>query len=303
MKRILSVLLALVLSVAPAFANVKPLKGFDKKVYNGAFALYASSHELGIRDKFICSAQAFKKVGDGYLLLSAGHCTPANPELPSDMEFSVAEDLGGTLTPVALVQSQLDRDSKVDFSEFYLRTNKKYSVIELGDESDARIGDETVDVNFSLALSKFVSKGRVSSEVQKDGEMKGRFGVDQFDSHGASGSSVVDKRTKKIIGIVVAGVDGATVATWVEPISVIKNILKATLPRSTKPYVQKKYPQYVSAPDEISSPSFPEKAPVIGCYDAKQAKVVNGVVVEEREVIACQSGDGHWFDPNTGEIF
>ncbi|HXQ33682.1 MAG TPA: serine protease [Anaerolineales bacterium] len=275
MKRVLSVLLALVVSVAPVFANVKPSKGFDKKVYDGAFALYASSHEVGIRDRFICSAQAFKKVGDGYLLLSAGHCTPANPGLPPDMEFSVAEDLGGSLTPVVLVQSQLDRDNRVDFSEFYLRTNKSYPMMELGDESDARIGDETIDVNFSLALNKFASKGHVSSEVQKDGEMKGLFGVDQFDSHGASGSSVVDKRTKKVIGIVVAGVDGATVSTWVEPISTIKKELaKVTLPRSTKPYVSVKYPAYVPSVDD-SMPKLPagtpETAPAVGVV-ADQAK-------------------------------
>lgn len=265
MKRILSALLAAVLFVAPAFADVKPLKGFDKKVYDGSFALYASSHQLGIRDRFICSAQAIKKVDGGYFLLSAGHCTPANSEeLPPDMEFSVAEDLGGDLTPVVLVQAALENSTGLDYSEFYLRTNKQYPVMELGDESDARLGDKTIDVNFSLALAKYVSYGRVSSEVSKDGEAKGRLGVDQFDSHGASGSSVVDERTKKVIGIVVAGVDGATTATWVEPISRIKKILaQATLPRSTRPYVAPQSKSYVAEP-EIPAATFPDAAPLVG---------------------------------------
>src|SRR5579859_244119 len=267
MRRVLSVLLAMVLSVAPAFANVKDLKGFDKKVYDGDLALYASSHDLGIRDRFICTVQVISKAGDrGYYLLGAGHCTPANPDLPKDMEFSVAEDINGSLTLVTLLQSAMNEP--LDYAEYYLRTDKKYPVTPLGDEGDARIGDQTIDVNFSLALGKFASNGRVSSKVAQSGEMKGFFGVDEFDSHGASGSSVVDKRTKKVIGIVIAGVDGATVSTWVEPISVIKKELaRVTLPRSTKPYVRSKSPVSVPSVDD-SMPKLPvgtpETAPAIG---------------------------------------
>lgn len=266
MKRILSVLLAAILFAAPAFANVKDLKGFDKKVYDGALALYASSHDLGIRDRFICTVQVVGKADRGYYLLGAGHCTPANPDLPKDMEFSVAEDINGSLTPVMLIQSEMNEP--VDYAEYYLRTDKKYPVTALGDESDARIGDETINGNFSLALGKFASRGRVSSKVAESGDMKGFLGVDEFDSHGASGSSVVDERTKKIIGIVIAGVDGATVSTWVEPISVIKKALsKATLPRSTKPYVRKQYPEYVPDIDDVM-PKLPSgiqaSAPEVG---------------------------------------
>ncbi len=268
MKRVLSILLAAALAVAPMFANVKDVKGFDKKVYDGALALYASSHSLGIKDRFICTVQVFRKVGnEGYLLLSAGHCTPANPDMPADMEFAVADDLGGTLTSVKLLQSKMDVANRIDYAEYYLRTTEKYPVMELGDESDATIGDETVDVNFSLALGKFVSKGRISSKVITSGDMTGFFGVDEFDSHGASGSAVIDEHTKKIIGIVIAGVDGATVSTWVEPASTIrKALMKGTLPRSDVPYVQKQYPNYVPDADDVIPAlpvGIPETAPVL----------------------------------------
>lgn len=273
MKRVLSALLALILSVAPSFANVKSLKGFDKRVYGGALALYASSHDLGIRDRFICTVQVVGSAGNrGYYLLGAGHCTPANPGLPKDMEFSVAEDIDGSLTPVTLIQSTMN--GPLDYAEYYLRTDKKYPVLALGDESDARIGDETIDVNFSLALGKFASRGRVSSKVIESGDMKGFFGVDEFDSHGASGSSVVDKRTKKIIGIVIAGVDGATVSTWVEPISTIKKELsKVALTRSTKPYVRMRHVTVPNVDNDIPKlPSnIPESAPVIGIVAEQSA--------------------------------
>lgn len=311
MKRALSALLAAVLAVAPVFANVKDLKGFDKKVYDGAFALYASSHSLGIRDRFICTAQAVKADGHGgYILLSAGHCTTANPEMPRDLEFSVAEDLGGSLMPVVLLQSAFEdydkTKTRLDFAEFYLRTDKKYPVTQLGDENDARLEDPTVNVNFSLELNKFVSLGHVSGKVEANGDMVNEIAVDQFSSHGASGSSVVDKRTKKVIGILVAGVDGTTTAAWVEPISRIKKFLnRATLPRDTKPYVAPQHEQYAPDADDVVPPlpDVPETAPLPGCSDAVQARIVNGQVVAQRKVVACLSEDGHWFDPYTGEVF
>jgi S1-C subfamily serine protease len=160
------------------------------------------------------------KVDGGYELLSAGHCTPANPKLPSDMTFSVADDMNGALTPVTLVASKMQEP--IDWAVYYLKTNKKYPVIALGDERKTQINDKTIDVNFSMALAKEVSMGVISSSVQTDGEMKGFFQVTQFVSHGASGSSVVSEKQHAIIGIVIAGIDGATLPTCVEPISVIR---------------------------------------------------------------------------------
>ena len=223
-RKLFSLALSLVLAAAPLFAlgsSIAKPKGFDGKVYDGALALYASSESLNVKDRFICSAQVIAKVKGGYELLSAGHCTPANTdELPSDMTFSVATDLGATLMPVKLVASKMEEP--LDYAIYYLPTKMNLPVIPLGDEHEMRIGDKTVDVNFSLALAKEVSLGVVSSQVQSGGEADGFFEVTQFDSHGASGSSVVSERTKKVIGIVIAGIDGATVPSFIEPISTIE---------------------------------------------------------------------------------
>ena len=224
MKKFLVAVLAFVLSTAPVFATGSSIalpKGFHGKVYNGALALYASSQEADVQDRFICTVQVIAKVKGGYELLGAGHCTPANTEdLPSDMTFSVATDLNGALMPVKLVKAKMEEP--VDYAIYYLPTNKKLPVIPLGDEHQMKIDDKTIDVNYSLALAKEVSLGVVSRQVQTDGPMEGFFEVTEFDSHGASGSSVVSQRTKSVIGIVIAGVDGTTTPTWVEPISVIE---------------------------------------------------------------------------------
>src|SRR5208282_2957717 len=239
MRKIFSLALSLVLAAAPLFAlgsGIAKPKGFDGKVYDGALALYASSASLGIQERFICTVQVIDKVKGGYELLGAGHCTPANTdELPSDMTFSVATDLGGTLMPVKLVASKMEEP--LDYAIYYLPTKMNLPVIPLGDEHEMRIGDKTVDVNFSLALAKEVSLGVVSSQVQSGGEADGFFEVTQFDSHGASGSSIVSEKTHKVIGIVIAGVDGTTTPTWVEPASTISKQIAGIDVARNVPYI------------------------------------------------------------------
>src|SRR5205807_2284135 len=118
--------------------------------------------------------QVIAKVEGGYELLSAGHCTPANvQELPPDMSFKVADDLHGPLMPVTLVAARMDEP--VDWAIYYLKTDKKYPVVPLGDERLVRINEKTIDVNYSLGLAKEVSMGVVSSKTQTDGPMKGFF--------------------------------------------------------------------------------------------------------------------------------
>ncbi len=222
--RLGTALLAVVLFASSAFGEIQPLKGFDKKVYDGSLALYTTSESRGVKDKFTCSAQVIAKVDGGYEVLSAGHCTPASQEMPADMTFAVANNLGNTRHPVTLIAAK--KDGSNDWAIFYYKTDKEYPVIPLGDENEVQLNSPTIDVNYSLGIAKEVSMGVVSSTVALSGPMKGFFEVTQFDSHGASGSSVVSEKTHKVIGIVIAGVDGTTTPTWVEPASSIAPQIK-----------------------------------------------------------------------------
>lgn len=251
MRKLLSLVAALLLSVSVS-AGIKPLSGFDKKVYDGSLALYASSKLEGRTDKFICTAQVVAKVKGGYELLSAGHCTPSNQngELPPDLTYKVADELGGPLYPVTLVAAY--NKEPVDWALYYFKTDREYPVIELGDENDIALNSPTIDVNFSLGIAKEVSLGVVSSYVQTQGPMKGFYEVTEFDSHGASGSAVVSEKTKKIIGVVIAGVDGTVTPTWVEPASVIQGQIAGidvTTARYVPPLDVVKFPSPADEPE------------------------------------------------------
>lgn len=235
MRSILGLILGALLLVCPAIApdvqakqQVGPPKGFDAKVYKASYALYATSEMAGVKfPRFICTVTAYQKFQGGYLFLGVGHCTPAGGDLPPDMKFYVSRDVDSALYSVTLLKAYVKEP--LDYAVFYMKSDAaeslskrgKVETLSLGDESSLKIGDKVVDTNFSLGLAKEVSHGVVSTEVVKSGEMEGFYGVDMFDSHGASGSSVVDEHSKKIVGLVIAGIDGSTMPTWVEPISTV----------------------------------------------------------------------------------
>lgn len=220
-----SFVLAFAIAAAPVTVpNIQDAK--DKaiaKAEASTFALYASSASRGVSDRFICTATAIAQVQGGYELLSAGHCTQANDRLPSDLTFKVSEQLGGNLMPVTLVKAVME-DEPQDFSIFYLPTKNRYSVEELGNQGDAHIGDPTININFSAGITKEYSPGIVVSEIVTidDPMLNGLFGVQQFGTGGASGSSVIDTKTGKIIGIVVVGADGMTMPMFCVPITVVE---------------------------------------------------------------------------------
>ena len=261
MKRFLGLFLMLFVFAFGAVAapsQLQPIQGFHKKVYDSTFALYASSALTGVQNRFICTVTAYKKVKDGYLLIGAGHCTSANAEaLPPDMTYGVAEDLGQHIAPIILLKSKMQEP--LDYAIYFFPTKHKYPVMPLGTETAARIGDKTVDVNFSLGATKMVSTGVISSTVisyvNPMEDVHGFFMVTQFDSHGASGSSVISEKTHKVIGLVIAGWDGATMPSLVEPISSVEKemqdvddllLIARYAPKTAAPVI----PAPVASPDD-----------------------------------------------------
>ena len=217
-------ILTSVLAAALCASGVQQPKGFDKKVYNASMALYASSVSADIDTKFICTVTAFKHVKGGYLLIGAGHCTSANDELPSDLTYGVADDINKPVHSIRLLKSVMDEP--LDYAIYFYPTTAKYPTIALGDESDVRVGSKTTDTNFSLGAAKMVSPGVIASvTLDNGGDVSGFYLVDEFGSHGASGSAVVSEKTHKIIGLVIAGWDGATMPMVIEPITAVEKAM------------------------------------------------------------------------------
>ena len=194
-------------------------RGFAGKLYASTLALYGTKSGV---TKFLCTAEPFERISGGYHLMSAGHCVQM---VPADVQFSVADNIGGKRTPVTVLKAYMGEG--IDFSEFELKTKEQYSIFVLGNEHASHVGDQTINVNFSVGIAKQISYGHIASasipasDACTGGtiDCTGDFMVQEFDAGGASGSAVVSEKTHQVIGLVTWGVSGETVGAGVEPIS------------------------------------------------------------------------------------
>lgn len=201
MRRFIGVVLILIfLSFTVGATPIRKPRGFNGQMYDGTLALYAEIHGS---TRFVCTAEPFERIFGGYHLMSAGHCVQ---KIPDGVRFFVSDEIGGDTTPVTVMKAY-DGDG-LDFSEFELKTAKKYPVFVLGDESGSRVGDMIVNPNFAEGLGKQLSLGTISSrplvesEACPAGSCAGSFLIQTYGGSGASGSAVFSIKTHKIIGVV-----------------------------------------------------------------------------------------------------
>lgn len=224
MKRSLIVaLLCLFAGLFTCAESIKAPRGFVGEMYNSTLALY------GVKDgttRFLCTTEPFEKISGGYNLISAGHCVQS---VPADVQFFVAEEIGGPLTSVKVLKAYLG--DGLDFSEFELKTNHKYSVFVLGDEHDSRVGDPIINPNFALGLGKQLSFGTISSDVLSASpscpvdECAGSFLVQTYGGGGSSGSAVISAKTQQVIGLITWQANRGSIGFGVQPISTFYKFL------------------------------------------------------------------------------
>lgn len=179
-----------------------------QKAMDATFVLYGDSAERGGGHHALCTAFIYKKVSDGYLLLTAGHCS--SPHAPADAVYSVAQ---GQIVDKPVVQpveflNHVD-DGNMDVAELHLKTDKEYPVLELEDKP-VKVDDKIFYVGYPKMASQIVFTGRVASNtLESVGPDKndpcdlciGRFLVQTGGGPGASGSPVISERTGRVIGI------------------------------------------------------------------------------------------------------
>lgn len=222
MRKLSVFILTLALTAATFAGPINPPHGYAGRLYKGTFELYAS---VGVPTHSVCTATPYERTLHGYRLITAGHCVKL---APVGANFSVSEDIGGTLMPVTLVKARYE--GNVDFAEFEFVTDRKYPIVILGDEYGSRIGDKVINPHFALGLNKQISRGVISSRQLTETErcLKGCYGnflVQMQGGRGASGSVVILEKTHEVIGLVVYEF-GENVGFAIEPISRFYKFLK-----------------------------------------------------------------------------
>jgi hypothetical protein len=231
MKKFLSAVLSGILFVGAAVAATVSYK--DTKAINAAsqsvFALYGQYNDV---EHFLCTASIYDHPSkDTYRLITAGHCFV----VPEGGSYYLQADntMGQEKIPVTVLKHERTEFTGIDFMILEMKSKKYYSSLILDSKFDVKIGDPIFVANFSEGLIKQYALGYIASNTM-DGAAEeprvadcalcvDRFIIHVFASHGASGSSVIDLRTGKVIGLLVGGVDGETLGAFVEPISGFKS--------------------------------------------------------------------------------
>jgi hypothetical protein len=207
MKFLRGALLAICLIFGASHADARVNKK-HQKAEAATFVLYGRSVERNIDHHALCTAFAYEKAPDGYILMTTGHCF--TPEAPKDATYLVADGQvtdNPVLQPVE-VWNHID-DGNMDVAELHLKTTKTYQVLEL-DDKPTKIDDKVFYVGYPEIVSQVVFTGRVASiSLKSEGPDKldlcdiciGRVLVQTGGGPGASGSPVISERTGKVVGI------------------------------------------------------------------------------------------------------
>lgn len=207
MKFLRGLILAACLVFGVTHADARVNKNHQKAAA-AAFVLYGRSEEREVDHHALCTAFAYQKTPDGYVLLTAGHCF--SPDAPKDATYLVAEGQvtdNPVLQPVE-VWNHID-NGVMDVAELHLKTTKVYPILEL-DEKPVKIDDKIFYVGYPEVVSQVVFTGRIASGlIKSQGPDKsdpcdiciGRVLAQIGGGPGASGSPVISERTGRVVGV------------------------------------------------------------------------------------------------------
>jgi hypothetical protein len=229
--RILSALVVATMLMMPmrAFASdPNVISAADKVFVDNAKAavglLYSQDESGGMR--MHCTVTAFEKTLKGYNFVTAAHCvgsddtTKERSANPFNISFFITFDEQKTAkrffaaTPVFVgYQSRGE-----DFSVFSVETTEKWATVNIGDESKLQDGAQYWNIASPLGLGRQVFEGLISSMyldrplISGDINWKGTLVLQQTGVNGgSSGSALISKETRSIVGFLVGSIGGSTI--------------------------------------------------------------------------------------------
>lgn len=202
---------------------------YVQRVYSAVTLLYSQDEEGGMH--MHCTATAYRKYTTGYRFVTAAHCIHGDTDdEQSETKYFITSDSDGekTYIPAQLVKAS-SKTSGEDFAIFSVSTEKKFSIVPLGDNSLISIGATVTDVASPLGLGKQLFQGYVSN-VKLDRPKLDADVIKWSDvmlvmigsAPGSSGSAIVSDDQKAIIGLLVGGFNGENIGAIVVPVNKFK---------------------------------------------------------------------------------
>lgn len=243
MRKIIAFLgcIALLVFATPASALDAKDKTFVEQAKRAVGLLYSQDEAGGLHMR--CTATAFEAVkGEGYNFVTAAHCVGSDDTQkersasPYDTSFFITFDERGAekkFYPAAPAFVGYQSRGE-DFAVFSVKTKETWPTVALGDEKAIADGAAYWNIASPLGLGRQVFDGVVSSVyldrplIQGDINWKGTLVLQQTGVNGgSSGSALISKDQRAIIGFLVGAVGGSTIIAI--PVSRFKSVYSAVL--------------------------------------------------------------------------
>lgn len=222
MKTFIAFLLALILAT-PAFADSDADRSFVEKARQAVGLLYSQDDSGGMRMR--CTVTAFEKVEKAYLFVTAAHCVGSDDTVkeksasPFKTSFFITFDEKTDKRFHKAIPVFVGYQSRgEDFAVFSVETTEKWETVEIGNEKDIKDGAPYWNLASPLGLGVQTFDGIISSTfldrplVEGDINWSGTLVLQQAGVNGgSSGSTLISKETKKVVGFLVGSVGGSTI--------------------------------------------------------------------------------------------
>ena len=258
MKLLVAFLLSAVLAF-PASLRADD-RAFVEKAKKAVGLLYSQDAQGGMQMR--CTATAFEKVPKGYLFATAAHCIGSD-DVQKEKSASPFKTSFFITFDERLMAKKFFHANPVfvgyqsrgeDFAVFEVDTTEDWETVTIGDEKDIKDGAPYWNIASPLGLGVQTFEGIISSMfldrplVEGDINWQGTLVLQQTGVNGgSSGSTLISKETKKVVGFLVGSVSGSTIIAI--PISRFVAVSKAV--------AEKKY-KYWTSQQELNPDGTPK---------------------------------------------
>jgi len=187
--------------------------------------LYSQQEDGGMR--MHCTSTAFDKTENGYLFVTAAHCigsddsTKEHSANPYSKSFFISFDETGSNAKKFWPASPIFvgyQSRGEDFAVFKVLSNESWPTIALGNESTLSDGAQYWNVASPLGLGRQIQEGIISNMsldrpiMSGNINWKGTLVLQQAGvGGGSSGSPLISKEQKKIVGFLVGTIGSNTI--------------------------------------------------------------------------------------------
>ena len=194
-------------------------------------ALYAQGDGGSLN--FNCTATAVERREGKIVILTAFHCATRGTSYLISFNRRTFYPLQLWKIPHEEIDAQrfprTHNQPKTDMAMFVMEDDPRVTIIPIGDDAGLKPGQKIIMVGYPLGITKTHYEGIVAGRLEKPGaDSHGYVVLQIFGAPGSSGTAVIDRETKTVVGVLTGGAQAivGTPVLFATPISYRKYLME-----------------------------------------------------------------------------